>query len=265
VPEAAVDQQIRLAWAPGATRADLLLDRPDKLNALTVGNLERLAAAVRGLMWPDCPRVLVVRSTTPRAFSVGADINEWAAFSPLEAMAASERGTAALASLAELACPVVAAISGHCVGGGLELALACDLRVADRTARLGFPEATLGNATGWGGLPRLVALVGPGRAKDLLLTGRILEAEEALAMGLIDRLADADALSEAVDELVGRIAANGPVALRTIKRTIEDLAGPPSSATFAEALAAAVHAGTEDARRGKESFRSRTQVEFEGR
>jgi enoyl-CoA hydratase/carnithine racemase len=244
----------------------MLLDRAEKLNALRLRDLQGLAElSERLVQGPNGPRVLTLMSATERAFSVGADIEEWAGLSPLEAMAASERGTAALAKLASLPYPIVAGISGHCLGGGLELALACDLRVADRTARLGFPEATLGNATGWGGLSRLVAAVGPGRAKDLLLTGRILDAEEALALGLVERLVDEGELRDGVEDLADRLVANAPVALRTIKRAVDVLAAPAPHATYAEALTAAVHAGTEDARRGKQSFKSRSVVEFEGR
>lgn len=245
-------------------RVDLVLDRPAKLNALTLAMLDQVGAAARSLDVEQGHEVLVVRSSSPQAFSVGADVTEWAALSPVAAHAASRRGTAALADLARLARPVVAAVSGHCLGGGLELALACDLRVADRTARVGFPEATLGNATGWGGLGRLVALAGPARAKDLLMTGRVVDGEEAAALGLVDVLVDVGGLDDAVSALVARLAANAPVALQTIKQAVDALAAPSPAAAQAEALAAGLHAATADGRRGKEAFLTRTTPTFGG-
>lgn len=249
---------------PAADRVDLVLDRPSKLNALTLTMLDDVGAAARTLDAEGGREVLVVRSTSARAFSVGADVPEWAAMTPLEAHTASRRGTLALQALSTVARPAVAALRGHCLGGGLELALACDLRVADATARLGFPEATLGNATGWGGLARLVSLVGPARAKDLLMTGRVLGADEAAALGLVDVLAGADGLDAAVDRLVAQLAANAPVALRTIKQAVDALAAPTAGAAQAEALGAALHAVTQDGRRGKEAFFARTTPTFEG-
>lgn len=255
--------EVRLERA-APDRVDLLLDRPAKLNALTLAMTDAVGTAARDLDGEGGHEVLVVRSSTPRAFSVGADITEWAAMSPVSAHAASRRGTAALAELAGAARPVLAALAGHCLGGGLELALACDLRVADRTARLGFPEATLGNATGWGGLGRLVALVGPARAKDLLMTGRIVDAEEAATLGLVDVLVEPGGLDDAVAALVGRLAANAPVALRTIKQAVDALSAPSAAAAQAEALAAGLHAATEDGRRGKDAFVTRTTPVFGG-
>src|SRR4051794_16330249 len=148
----------------------------------------------------DPPRVVVVRGAGERAFSVGADIDEWAAMTPADAMWASERGAAALDALQALPCPVVAMIHRHCLGGGLEVALACDLRLATSDAQLGFPEVTLGNATGWGGAARLLSIVGLGHAKELMLSGRTLDAEAAHRIGLVGRVVEPDALEDAVAE-----------------------------------------------------------------
>lgn len=256
--------EVRLERA-APDRIDLVLDRPAKLNALTLAMTDAVGAAARHLDREGGHEVLVVRSSTLRAFSVGADITEWAAMSAVAAHAASRRGSAALSELAGAARPVVAALAGHCLGGGLELALACDLRVADHTARLGFPEATLGNATGWGGLGRLVALVGPARAKELLMTGRIVDAEEAARLGLVDVLVEPGGLDDAVAALVGRLTVNAPVALRTIKHAVDALSAPSAAAAQAEALAAGLHAATDDGRRGKDAFLSRATPVFEGR
>lgn len=255
---------VRLERAPGSSRADLVIDRADKLGALTLGMLDELSTHA-GVLAHDPPRVVAVRGSAERAFSVGADIGEWAALEPLDALRASERGARALQSVAALPSVTVAAVNGHCLGGGLELALACDLRIAARSARLGLPEVTLGNATGWGGLERLVALVGPGWAKELMLTGRILSAEEALERGIVTAVVDDDDLSAALEERCAALAAAAPAAVLAVKRAIDALTGTTASAGLVEALAAAVHAGTEDARRGKESFRRREPAEYIGR
>ena len=245
-------------------RVDLVLDRPDKLNALTLDMLDRLRAHAEDLR-RDPRRVVVIRGAGERAFCVGADIDEWAAMAPADAMWASERGAAALDALQALPCPVIAAIHRHCLGGGLEVALACDLRVAASDAQLGFPEVTLGNATGWGGAARLLSIVGLGHAKELMLTGRTLGADAAMRLGLVGRVLAPDELEDAVAETADAIAANGPIAVATVKRALDALAAPTRAAALIEALGAGTHAGTEDARAGKAAFRTRTQPEFAGR
>jgi len=255
---------VRLEGSGDGGRADLVLDRPAKLNALTLHMLDRLRAHAEALR-ADPPRVVVVRGEGDRTFSVGADVGEWAAMTPAQAVWASERGAAALDALQALPCPVVAAVHGHCVGGGLELALACDLRLAASDARLGFPEVTLGNATGWGGAARLLALVGVGHAKQLMLTGETLDAHDALRLGLVGRVVAPGDLDAAVAETVAVLARNAPIAVATVKRALDALAAPTRAAALVEALAAGAHAGTEDAGAGKAAFRTRTQPEFAGR
>ena len=255
---------VRLEGSGGARRVDLVLERPAKLNALTLHMLDRLRAHAEALR-ADPPRVVVIRGGGERAFSVGADVSEWAAMTPPQAMWASERGAAAFDALQALPCPVIAAVHGHCLGGGLELALACDLRVATSDARLGFPEVTLGNATGWGGAARLLALVGVGHAKQLMLTGQTLDADEAHRLGIVGRVVAPDDLHEAVAETAELVAGNAPIAVSTIKRALDALAAPPRAAALVEALGAGTHAGTEDASAGKAAFWTKTQPEFAGR
>lgn len=255
---------VRLERSEDGRRADLVLDRPGKLNALTLAMLDRLRAHAEALR-AEPPRVVVVSGGDARAFSVGADVDEWAAMAPAQAVAASERGAAALDALQALPCPVIAAVHRHCLGGGLELALACDLRIAASDAELGFPEVTLGNATGWGGAARLLALVGVGHAKQLMLTGEIVGAERAHRLGLVGRVVPPDELGAAVAQAADALAANAPIALATVKRALDALAAPSRSAALVEALGAGAHAGTEDARAGKAAFRARTRPAFAGR
>jgi enoyl-CoA hydratase/carnithine racemase len=260
----AVEGDVRLERRGDGLRADLVLDRPAKLNALTLAMLDRLGAHAAALR-AQPPRVIVLRGAGPRAFSVGADVAEWAALSPAEALWASERGTFALDALGRLPCPVICAVHGFCLGGGLELALACDLRIAAADAVAGFPEVTLGNGTSWGGAARLVALTGLGTAKRMMLTGRTVDAEEALRLGIVGEVAADGDLDGAVDRTADRIAANAPIAVATVKRQLDALAGPTRSSALIEALGAGTHAGTEDARAGKAALQARAEPVFEGR
>lgn len=253
---------VALERAPDRRRVDLVLCRPSVLNALNLQMLEELHEASASILeMQPLPRVIVVRSSDSRSFSVGADINEWERFDTLEAMKASLVGLRSFERLASLPMPVVALVTGYCFGGGLELALACDLRIVVPPARLAFPEASLGTGTGWGGLPRLVRLIGPGGAKAMLFTGGELDAEQARKLGVCEFTAPT---IEAADELIARIEQNAPLALEIMKRTI-DAVDVVAAGFQSEALSAGVYAATEDARRAKAAFREKgPRTEFHG-
>ncbi|PVG81675.1 hypothetical protein DDE18_16950 [Nocardioides gansuensis] len=210
----------------GEGRTDVVLNRAAKLNALTRCMLQHLVAAFGSL--PDETRVVVLRSSSPRAFSVGADLDEHRAQTPQEGARTSLVGSRACAMIAQSPVPVIAQIDGWCLGGGLELALACDLRVASRDSILAFPEVTLGNTPAWGGVPRLVAQAGPGRAKELLLTGRRLSAEEARELDLLEEVVDRHQLTATVDSLASTIASHPPDAVTAAKLAVAAL-GPAGS------------------------------------
>lgn len=208
-------------------RTDVVLNRDAKLNALTRSMLQQLAVAFGSL--PDETRVVVLRSSSPRAFCVGADLEEHRAQTPQQGARTSLVGSRAFGAIAEAPVPVIGQIDGWCLGGGLELALACDLRVASRDSILAFPEVTLGNTPAWGGVPRLVAQVGPGRAKELLLTGRRLRADEARDLGLIEVVTDGQQLTATVDSLANTIAGHPRDAVTAAKLAVAALmpAGNP--------------------------------------
>lgn len=258
-----VGSLITVVPGAGEGRFDLVLSRPEVLNALNVPMLEALNEACASIRdFGSAVRVVVVRSSVPKSFCVGADINEWEQFDILEARRASLTGMRSFGALADLPMPVVALISGYCFGGGLELALACDLRVVSPPARLAFPEASLGTGTGWGGLPRLVRLIGPGRAKAMLFAGRELNAAQAQEMGVCEFVVDTPEEAEAI---VAQMARNAPLPLEIMKRTIDALDSPAGGGFHAEALSAGIYAATEDARRAKAAFRSKgPDVTFEG-
>ncbi|HUH14029.1 MAG TPA: enoyl-CoA hydratase-related protein [Longimicrobiales bacterium] len=199
--------------------ATLRVDRPEKRNALNALVRRELVEALDRLEADEAVRVLVLTGTGERAFVAGADIAEFAERTPLEQRAAMEPPSV-FERLAACPKPTLAAINGYALGGGCELALACDIRIAARSARLGQPEVKLGILPGGGGTQRLPRLVGYGAALRLILTGELIDAEEAARLGLVDLVVDDDALPVRTRELATSIAAHSPVALRLAKEAV---------------------------------------------
>jgi len=224
---------------PAAGVVTLALNRPSARNALGAALLGALSARLRALaaLPPAAARCVVLRSAVPRVFCAGADLRERAALggdaARVAAAVAAIRDCFSL--VAALPCPTVAAVEGAALGGGLELALACDLRVAGRDAAFGLPEAALGIIPGAGGTQRLPRLVGAARAKELIFSARRLGAEEAERAGLLTRLVGAGEAHAAAYELAAAVAANGPVAVRAAKQAVDEGAQLPA---LADALAA---------------------------
>jgi enoyl-CoA hydratase len=196
------------------------LDRPNQLNALDAATLRDLARALRDVRRDPSVRALVITGAGDKAFSAGADIAAMAAMTAVEGHAFSRLGHDVLARLEALPIPVVAAVNGVALGGGLELALACDLIVASERARLGQPEINLGLIPGFGGTQRLVWRVGVGRARDLVYLGRQLSAAEAAGIGLVDRVVPAERLAADAAALAAELAGKAPVALAQAKRAV---------------------------------------------
>jgi|HubBroStandDraft_6_1064221.scaffolds.fasta_scaffold261360_2 enoyl-CoA hydratase len=244
--------------------ATIIVDRVAKLNALTRAMLERLEEVIREVGVGDA-RVVLVRAAPAKAFCVGADINEFADLSASEIWRDwTTRGHRVFGALAGLPQPTVAVLHGHALGGGLELALACDFRVLATGARLGFPEVGIGTVPGWGGTERLTRLVGPSRAKEIILAGRQLDGETALAWGVATSVAPDAALDATVADLVTRILAGAPTAVQIAKQLIDATAdGVPSRVI--EPLAGALTATTADLAEGVAAFRERRNPTFPGR
>jgi enoyl-CoA hydratase len=173
----------------------ITLDRPEALNALSIGQLHDLNRVLESLASGNA-RALLVTGAGDRAFSAGADVKELMGRTLVEQRSGAALGQAVLAKLDELPMPSIALINGYAFGGGLELALACTFRLAVRSAKLGFPEIKLGLIPGYGGTQRLPRLVGEARATEMILTGRTVDADEAERIGLVNRLVDGD-LTEA--------------------------------------------------------------------
>jgi len=214
----------RLAGAPAI--AEIVLDRPEALNALSTAVAGRLAAVCAELAADREVRAIVL-AAAGRAFCVGADLKERAAMSDAELMAQRPVFRAAFGAVLALPQPAVAAVHGYALGGGCELALSCDLIVADETAVFGLPETTVGLVPGSGGTQLALRRLGPGRAADLVLTGRRVGAGEAERLGLADRLVPAGTAAEHARELAGQIAANSPVAVVQAKKALRLGSGVP--------------------------------------
>jgi enoyl-CoA hydratase len=198
--------------------ATIVIDRPAKLNALDGATLRELKAALEQLARDPEVRVLVITGSGEKAFSAGADIAAMAAMPGADGRAYSELGHAVMAAVESFPAPVLGVINGVALGGGFELALACDLLIASSRARLGQPEINLGLIPGFGGTVRLVKRVGLTRARELIYLGSTIPAEDALRMGLVTRVVQPEALPAAARDLAEELARKAPVALRGAKK-----------------------------------------------
>lgn len=242
----------------------ITIDRREKLNALNRQVLEELKQALLSLNGDN--RALVITGAGDRAFVSGADIQAMREMDPAGAKAFAELGHAAMTLLENHPAPVIAAINGYALGGGCEIALACDIRIAAENAVLGLPEVTLGLLPGIGGTQRLPRLVGPGLAKEMIFSGRRLTAEEARQMGLVNRIVPRGEALSAAKQLATEIAANGPVAVRHAKAALNmSLSAGLAGGLQYEVDEFALLFATEDAREGMGAFIERRKADFQGR
>lgn len=248
--------------------AIVTINREAARNALSSKVLAELAACAAELEVSPEIRVVVVTGAGDKAFVAGADIAEMANLSPVEAAAFAEMGGAVGEAIESSSKPWIAMVQGFALGGGCELAMACDFIYASERAKFGQPEVTLGVIPGFGGTQRLSRRVGVAKAKELCMTGDLVDAAEALRVGLCDAVVPHDALREKVLAVAGRIAKNGPLAVAEVKRLIHR----GQSATLEHALALEQAAfgllfGTEDQREGMAAFLSKPRREpaFKGR
>jgi enoyl-CoA hydratase len=255
-----MSQPTKVKFAIQGAIARITLDRPEKLNALDPEMLTALEDAVTQAEQSRQVRVIVLAAAGEKAFCVGADILAWTALSPLDMWSEwVRRGHRIFERLERAKQPVICAIQGFAYGGGLELALACDIRIVTDSARFAMPEVKLGTVPGWGGTDRLPKLIGSARAKQMIFTGEPIAADVAERSGLANEVVAVASLSDRVTELAEKIAGNAPVAVQTAKQLIAS----PSSATL-ESLAAAVNAFSDDAREGLAAFREKRPPKFEG-
>ncbi len=249
------------------TVALLTINRPEGLNALNTAVLKELSATLDTLTEDRDLRALVVTGAGDRAFVAGADIGEMAELLRDEAASFARIGHETMNKLSSLPVPTIAAVNGFALGGGFELALACDLIVASAKARFAFPETGLGITPGFGGTQRLARLAGPMVACDLIFTGRRLNANQALALGVVTEVTKPDSLLERALEIANTIAEKAPVAVRNAKRAIyEGLCGTLSDGLLIETEQFSRCFDTEDQKTAMRAFINKEKAEpFQGR
>ncbi|HUZ01267.1 MAG TPA: enoyl-CoA hydratase-related protein [Thermomicrobiaceae bacterium] len=245
--------------------AFLTLSRPEVLNAFNTEQLHEFLGRFGEVSAVTSVRAIVIRGAGDRAFASGADIAEMKGMTPRQALAFSQLGQRACHAVESATQPVIAAVNGYAFGGGLELALACDIRICADSAQMGQTEVGLGILPGWGGTQRLTRLAGPGVAKDLILTGRRVAADEALRLGLVSAVYPAAELIDRARELAERVARNAPVAVGYAKQAIEQaLEGSLEGGLAYEAHVFALTFDTTDQKDGMAAFLERRRPEFQG-
>ncbi len=257
-------QNLRLEKKDGV--AVLTVNRPDKLNALNDRTIEELEAAFTALGSDPEVRGVILTGAGDKAFVAGADIGELSTESPVDGKERSIRGQKILDRIENLGKPVVAAVNGFALGGGCELAMACHVRVASENARLGTPEVKLGIMCGYAGTQRLPRLVGKGRALEILLTGEMVDAAEALRIGLVNRVVPKESLLGEAEALLRKMLANGPVSLRfTMEAVGAGLEMPLREAQLLEATLFGLICTTEDMKEGTKAFLEKRPAKFQGK
>jgi enoyl-CoA hydratase len=243
----------------------LTVDRPQARNALNTATLQELENALRAVATNSQLRVLIVTGAGEKAFVAGADITEMAELTPRQAGEFSGLGQRVFQQLASLPIPTIAAVNGFALGGGCELALACDLIYASKNARFGQPEVGLGVIPGFGGTQRLGRLIGPMRAKEMIFTGEAIDADLAKEIGLVLEVLPPDKLLAHCRSVAGRISSKGPLAVAQAKRVIGDGADRDLRAgTELERHAFSMLFGTEDQSEGMRAFLAKRAATFKG-
>jgi enoyl-CoA hydratase len=247
--------------------ATITVNRPKVLNALNQATIAEIGAALREVEDDPALRVAIITGAGDKAFVAGADINELRALPSAEAARhMAERGHQVGLYMAQMRKILIAAVNGFALGGGCELAMSCDIRLAADIARFGQPEINLGIIPGWGGTQRLTRLVGPGMAKLLTVTGEMIGADEALRIGLVERVYPAAELLEAARALARQIAGQAPLAVAAIKQAVnrgQDMA--LADACMYEAALFGAIVPTEDAKEGTGAFVEKRKPTWSGR
>ena len=242
------------------------ITRPEVMNALSTAVLDELEAALRSLAADEDVGCLILTGAGERAFIAGADIAEMRTKTPLEARAYAQKGHGVANLIETMPKPVIAAINGFALGGGCELACACDLRYCSPNARFGQPEINLGIIPGWGGSQRLARTTNLGFAKELVLTGRMVSADEALERGLVNAIHPLERLLEEVTAVARGIATKSPVALDYAKQSANRaLDGDLAANLEREIDLFSILFSTEDTREGLGAFVEKRQAHFRGR
>jgi len=246
--------------------ATIAINRPDRLNTISPQVFDEIEKALAELERDESVRCLVVTGAGDRSFSAGADLTSFSDISKaFKVWQFSRRGEEVMSRLANFSKPTIAAINGHCFGGGLELALACDFRIAAKRAKLGQTEVNLGLVPGAGGTQRLVRMLGQAKAKELVLLGTRLSSDEAAAIGLVTKAVENEAFASAVREFSGRLARQAPIAIRLAKMLLNRGGDTPMDVALEmEAMAFGLVASTDDIYEGIQAFMEKREPKFKG-
>ena len=246
--------------------ATITVNRAEVMNALSAATVRELDQAFAAAGADADVRVLIVTGAGEKAFVSGADIAELANLDPVEGRRTAEFGQSVLRRLETMGKPSIAAINGYALGGGCELAMACTIRIAAESAKIGLPEVTLGVIPGYAGTQRLPRIVGRGTAMDLILTGRAIEAQEALRVGLVSQVVPVAELMEAARKTALRILRNGPLAVRAAMQSVDHgLDVGFEHGCRMEASLFGLLCATGDMREGLKAFLEKRRAEFKGR
>jgi enoyl-CoA hydratase len=244
----------------------ITFNRPKVLNALNRKTMEELCQILIAAREDEDVRVLLLTGAGEKSFIAGADISELAVQTPVSGRDTALFGQSVLHRLETLGKPSIAAINGFALGGGCEVALACSMRLASKTAKLGQPEVKLGILTGYGGSQRLSRLCGKGVAHELCLTGEMISADEALRVGLVNHVYEPAELLPAAEGLAKKIIANAPLAVKFTMEAIErGVEMPQEEGQFLEAALFGISAATEDMREGTRAFLEKRPAQFHGK
>jgi enoyl-CoA hydratase len=246
--------------------ARITFNRPNVLNALNRKTMDELGDCLKKVRADDDIRVLILTGAGEKAFIAGADINELSQQTPVIGREFTLYGQEIIHRLETLGKPAIAAINGFALGGGCELALACTLRIASRNAKLGQPEVKLGIIPGYGGSQRLPRLCGKGVAHELILTGEMISAEEALRVGLVNRVVESGELLATAEAIAKKIIANAPLAVKYALEAVEHgMEMPQEEGLYLEATLFGLCCATQDMREGTRAFLEKRPPKFEGR
>jgi enoyl-CoA hydratase/3-hydroxyacyl-CoA dehydrogenase len=244
----------------------IILNRPQRLNAFNNVLMEELSDILDTAEKDPTVRCIVITGDGDTAFSAGADVTAFPRATPVSAEEFSRAGQKVFSKVEEIPKPVIAAINGYALGGGLELALACDFRIAAEHAELGSPEIVLGLIPGWGGTQRLVRIVGLPMAKEMVMLGTRIKADEALRKGLVNKVVHYDKLRDETREMAKKLSAGPPLALKYAKHAMNFGTQVPLEVGLRlESSLMALTFSTEDIKEGLEAFMSRRKAEFKGK
>jgi len=244
--------------------AKITIDRQGALNALNRETLTQLQEAIRQINERDDVRAVLFMGAGLKSFVAGADIAEMVTLDPIQGHGVAELGQSVFNDIANIKCPTIAVIQGYALGGGCELSLACDCRIASEKAKFGQPEVGLGIIPGFGGTQRLARLVGPGQAKRLIFTGEIITGAQALAIGLVDQLVQPEQLMEQAEKLAESICTKSPNAVRMAKEAIDQgLMGTLSEGLRLEAGLFGLCFASPEQKEGMSAFLEKRAVSFE--